>query len=180
MKSTTSHRFLAYIAFGVCTALAVFAATNAPQENKPTTIIFVRHAEKAAVTGDDPPLSEAGIKRAAALRHVLEKSGVSAIYATQYQRTKQTVEPLAQALKIPITQIDAKSTEILVAQIREKHRGATVVVAGHSNTVPAIIKALGAAEAPAIADDVFDNFFVLTIAEKSPARLLHLRYGAAD
>lgn len=168
------------LAFCACTLLAVFAAAATRESSDETTVILVRHAEKAAAPADDPPLSESGRKRAAALRHALEKAGVSEIYATQYQRTQQTVEPLAQALKIPVTQIDAASTEKLVAQIREKHRGKTVVVAGHSNTIPDIMKALGAAQSPAIAETDFDNFFVLSVAESNPTTLLHLRYGAPD
>ncbi len=162
------------------TAVAVYAATNAREESKPTTVILVRHAEKAAEGGDNPALSEQGRKRANALRHALEKARVSAIYATQYQRTQQTVQPLADALKIPVTQIDAADAKKLVAQIREKHRGETVVVAGHSNTVPGLIKALGASDAPAIADGDYDNLFVVTFAENTPAQLLHLRYGANE
>jgi broad specificity phosphatase PhoE len=168
------------LSFCACALLAVFVAAATREGSDETTVILVRHAEKAAAPADDPPLSESGRKRAAALRHALEKAGVSAIYATQYSRTQQTVEPLAQALKIPVTQIDAASTEKLVAQIREKHRGKTVVVAGHSNTLPGVIKALGAAESPAIAEADFDNLFVLSVTESGPAKLLHLRYGAPD
>lgn len=161
-------------------AVAALAAATAREEGKETTIFLVRHADKAATAGDDPPLSELGRKRANALRHALEKTGVSAIYATQFQRTQQTVEPLAQALKIPVTKIDAASSDKLVAQIREKHSGETILIAGHSNTVPAIIKSLGVAGAPAIADTEFDNLFVVTIGEKGRATLMHLRYGAID
>lgn len=150
------------------------------EDSAETTVILVRHAEKAVVPGDDPPLSEAGGKRAAALRHALEKSGVSAIYATQYRRTQQTVEPLAKALKITPKQLDAAKPEALVAQIRQKHRGGTVLVAGHSNTIPEIIDALGAPHAPDIEDRDYDDLFVVTIPKGGPVRLLHLQYGAAD
>lgn len=163
-----------------CSAFAVLAATNADDGNKSTTVILVRHAEKAAEGGDNPALSEQGRKRANALRHALEKAHVSAIYATQYQRTQQTVQPLADAVKTQVTQIDAADTKKLVAQIREKHRGETVVVAGHSNTVPAVMKAFGASDVPAIADGDYDNLFVLTFAEKAPVKVLHLRYGPPE
>lgn len=154
-------------------------ATTRDDRADTTTVILVRHAEKAAVPGDDPPLSESGRRRAAALKHVLEKSGLSAIFTTQYQRTQQTVEPLAKSSKIPVTQINAARMESLVAQI-QKHRGETVLVAGHSNTIPAVIKALGDERAPPIADSDFDDLFILTVIKGEPARLLHLQYGAGD
>lgn len=164
--------------FSGCTLLVVLAAAAAMREDDAeTTVILVRHAEKAMAPGDDPALSEAGRKRADALRRVLEKADVSAIYATQYQRTQQTVEPLAKALKIPVTKMEAAGTEKLVAQIRQKHGGETVLVAGHSNTVPEIMKALGVGQPPTIGDGDFDNLFVVTISKTGPSRLLHLQYG---
>lgn len=176
MTNLRKSRWLPVLCFSACALLAVFAAA-ATRETSETTVILVRHAEKATTGGDDPRLSEAGLKRAAALQHALEKAGVKAIYASQYLRTQQTVEPLAQTLKIPVNRIDAAKTESLVAQIRQKHRGETVLVAAHSNTVPEIMKALGATQPPAIAEDDFDNLFVLSVAESGPPRVLHLRYG---
>jgi 2,3-bisphosphoglycerate-dependent phosphoglycerate mutase len=163
-----------------CTLLAVLGANAVRGGASETTVIIVRHAEKAAFPGDDPPLSETGRTRAAALRHALEKAGVAAIYATQYQRTQQTVEPLAQALKIPVSTVDAAQTQTLIARIRQKHRGETVVVSGHANTIPDILKALGAAQPAEIGESDFDNLFVVTIGESGRARLLHLRYGGRE
>ncbi len=56
-------------------------------QERPTTVIVVRHAERAAVEGQDPPLSEAGEQRARALIEAVGDAGVRAIYATQFQRT---------------------------------------------------------------------------------------------
>ncbi|MBK8270366.1 MAG: histidine phosphatase family protein [Planctomycetes bacterium] len=125
-------------------------------------------------------MSEAGRKRAEALRHVLEKAGVTAIYATQYQRTQQTVGPLAKSLKIPVIKMDAAGTEKLVARIRQKHGGETVLVVGHSNTVPEIMRAFGVAQPPVLADGDFDDLFVVTVSKSGPSRLLHLKYGKDD
>ncbi len=180
MDQMTRRPRFRHLILSACTLVVVFGAAAALREDaRDTTVILVRHAEKAVVSGDDPPISEAGKKRAAALKHALEKAGVSAIFATQYQRTQQTVEPLAKAVKVAVTQIDAAKTESLVAQI-QKLRGGTVLVAGHSNTIPQIIKALGVNEAPAIADSDYDDLFVVAISKSQPARLLHLQYGATE
>src|SRR5262245_22257075 len=143
MIQTEQTRRMVNLTFCACTLLAAFTVAATRESSDETTLILVRHAEKAAEPGDNPPLSDAGQKRAAALRHALERAGVSEIYATQYRRTQQTVEPLSQALKIPVTTIDGAGTEKLMAQIREKHPAKTIVIAGHSNTIPGIIKALG-------------------------------------
>ena len=182
MALSRKHRRLRNLAIGAGTLLFIFATMAAMREDRAetTTVILVRHAEKAVVQGDDPPLSETGHKRAAALRHTLEKAGVSAIFVSQFQRTQQTVEPLAKALKIAPKQIEAVKIDALVSQIRQKHRGETILIAGHSNTIPAILKTLEVNEIPTIADSDYDDLFVVTIPKSGPPRLLHLQYGEAN
>ena len=86
-----------------------------------TTVIFVRHAEKAALPADDPGLSEAGKLRAAELARQLVDAdvvaGVDAIYSTSFRRTEETVLPVATALDLPITSYDASNTETIMDEI---------------------------------------------------------------
>jgi hypothetical protein len=56
------------------------------------------------------------------------------------------------------------------------NRGGTVLVVGHSNTVPAILRSLGATERIAITEDTYDDLFQLTLAPEGPT-LHHLHYG---
>mgnify|MGYP001822843450 FL=1 len=71
-----------------------------------TTIIFVRHAEKAATPPDDPGLSAAGQRRVAELTRQLRDAdvvaGIDAIYSTPFRRTQETAQPVADALDLPI------------------------------------------------------------------------------
>jgi broad specificity phosphatase PhoE len=143
-----------------------------------TVVLVVRHAEKAASPADDPPLSEAGFERAKALAHVLANAGVKAIFVTQYQRTQQTVAPIAEALNIAVTQVDAAAADLLAARIRAEHQGQVVLIAGHSNTVPQIIAALGGGSVGPIADADFDELFVVYVPESGAAKVLRLQYGA--
>ncbi len=75
-----------YAAIAVC--LAWFFESQAT-----TTLIFVRHAEKAALPADDPDLSDAGRRRAAELARQLVDAdvvpglGVDAVYSTSLRRT---------------------------------------------------------------------------------------------
>ncbi len=172
-------------AFLIAITTALFlsaAAIEAHQEDAKsnTTVIVVRHAEKAS-SDRDPVLSEAGRARAGDLAHVLGQTPVDAIFTTQYIRTRETARPLSERRKLEAIVIDATDTHIkeLAERIRTKHRNQTVVVVGHSNTVPAILAALGANNPPAIGDDEYDHLFVLNIREDNSAHLVSLRYGAS-
>ncbi|MGH9906332.1 MAG: SixA phosphatase family protein [Pyrinomonadaceae bacterium] len=145
-----------------------------------TTVILVRHAEKnIEPSNPNPNLSPAGHARAQELVRVLSGSGVTAIYATQYVRTQQTVQPLATAMGLPVTQIDSGNTNELVRQVTTLHRGGIVFLAGHNNSVPAIIGALGGGNYPIIPDSDYDNMFVVTIDRLGKAKTIPLKYGSA-
>lgn len=147
-----------------------------------TTVILVRHAEKAAVPGADPPLSPEGEARALALRDALRDAGVTAVLVTHYRRTGDTALPFARARgvtpqTVPVGE-DVKRHAREVAEAVERHAGETVLVVGHSNTLPPIIAALGGPRVPEIADDEYDNLYILQKPDDGPARLIRARFGA--
>lgn len=148
-----------------------------------TTVIFVRHAEKASLPADNPGLSEAGKQRAAELARQLVDAdvvaGVDAIYSTSYRRTEETVEPVATALDLPINAYDASNTETIIDEIVKKHKGEIILVVGHSNTVPALIGNMGASKkVPEIAEDEYDNIYIVSIPWFGKTKTIRLRYGA--
>jgi phosphohistidine phosphatase SixA len=107
---------------------------------------------------------------------------VSAIVTTQFARTRQTAQPTATALGISPTVIPATGPshiQDVVAEIR-RHPGATVLIVEHSNTVPAIVEALGAKRPDSICDSRYDDLFVVTIIGDGKARSVHARYGEAS
>ena len=164
---------------GLFTLVAVFApAIDATQDAGPTTVFLVRHAEKAAQPVDDPPLTAAGRERTEELVRTLAEAGVTAIYSSQYQRTRLTVEPLARALGLEVVELPGGDFERLARRIKSRDAGGVVVVAGHSNTVPEIIAALGAGHVTPIDDDEHDNLYVVTIETSGSARVSTLKYGA--
>ncbi len=145
-----------------------------------TTIIVVRHAEQIKdPLNSNPDLTQPGQARSQELARVLANSGINAIFATQDRRTQQTVQPLANALNVPITQVDAKDTQELIRQI-DKHRGETILVSADSNTIPGLIEALGSGRVPDTADNEHDNLYVLSIYRYGKAKVTRLRYGARD
>jgi len=135
-------------------------------------VVLVRHAEPVA-TGTDPDLSTAGKKRALTLARVLTDAGITSIFTSDLRRTKETAKPLATQLAIaPVVIADAPATA--AAQI--KTAAGRVLVIGHTNTVPDIIKALGGPPDVEIPHTDFDRLFVLTVPAGGAGSLLSLRY----
>jgi broad specificity phosphatase PhoE len=129
-------------------------------------VIAVRHAERAdggamaTSPQTDPPLSAAGEARARKLADALRDAGVTAVFATEYKRTQDTVKPLATAAGLTPQVVKAADTAALVAKLKSAHASDVVLVVGHSNTLPAIIKALGGPDIR-IADDQYDDIFIV-------------------
>ena len=160
------------------------AAAPAARAQATTTIILVRHAEKAAIPSDDPPLSPAGEARSLALLDALREAGVQAVVTTQLQRTRLTAAPLARELGltpevVPVSGSAATHARQVADYVLARHAGQTVLVVGHSNTIPEIVAALGAGLADPIDDDTYDDLYVVTRPADGAARRLHVRYGSA-
>jgi len=166
-------------------ALAAWTVAQPAQDESSTTIILVRHAEKKAQSGD-PALDSRGLARAEALARALADVAVTGLSATPYRRTQQTLEPLAEqfGLEIEIQPVDLADPEAYAREIAsnliERHRGGTVVVAGHSNTVPLLLGAFGIPGSHSIGDDEYDDLFLLQVGEGEKPVLLHLHYGAVS
>ena len=147
-----------------------------------TTVIFVRHAEKAVTPVDDPGLSPAGQRRVAELTRQLKDAdviqGIDAVYATPFRRTEETARPIAEALDLPLNSYDAADTEAIMEHIVKVHKGKIILVVGHSNTLPALIGNMGASKrVPPIADNEYDNIYIVSIPWFGKTKTIRLRYG---
>ncbi|MBS1792060.1 MAG: histidine phosphatase family protein [Acidobacteria bacterium] len=161
-------------------------ALSLPQTDfKVTTVYLVRHAEKAAAPAADPPLTEAGTKRAEELARTLSKAGIKTICTSQFLRTKQTAEPLAKLLGITNTVIPVKMDTMNSRALSPQYlkdisdlvasSAGDVLIVGHSNTVPELIKVLGGDIVPTIDDATYDDLFVVTVYAKGKAKVAHLK-----
>ena len=165
------HRLLA-ASFLVLSCAAAAAAQPA--------VFLVRHAERAdagtpaaKVPGADPDLSAAGRNRAESLAATLKDANVTAIFVTEYKRTQQTAAPFAKQAGITATSITSKDVPGLAEKI--KASSGNVLVVGHSNSLPEVMKALGVADVPAIGEDDFDNLFVVIRGARPTVVRLHYR-----
>jgi phosphohistidine phosphatase SixA len=155
--------------------IAALAAGFACAQNT-TTVILVRHAERAsaAMSDTDLGLSPAGVKRARQLERVLSDAHIQAIYTSTLPRTIQTAQPLAKHLGI--TPAEITDVAALVGEIRS-HPGRTSLVVHHSNTLPKIMEGLGIRSVPAIGETQYDWLFIVTIRDPRDVTLLSLHYG---
>lgn len=163
----------------VVLALGAGSCARAPQA--PTTVLVVRHAEKAT-DADDSPLTEAGARAAQALARVAEGAGVAAVYSSQFRRNLDTARPLSERAGVAVTQapVDLQNPgdygQRLARDILQKHAGQTVVVVGHANTVGATVDAL-AGRANQVGDVQYGDLFVVIVTPEGPARVLKAQFG---
>ena len=142
-----------------------------------TTIILIRHGERNAPTptNPDPHLNAAGKARAKELIHIFGQSGIKAIYRSHFARSKETAQPLANHLGLSAIEMDEALQ--IKNDILANHTGQTVLVIGHSDTVPDIINRLGGANLPIINDSEFDNLFVVKVFGPGRTSMTRLKYG---
>ena len=169
-----------------CARAATIDSSGAAPAAPAQTAFLARHAEKADDSAD-PPLSEAGRARAAALRERLRAAGVATVIVSDRRRTAETAGPLAQAAGVaPIVVSTAGGTAAHVSAVAEAVRRAwsdgrgPVLVVGHSNTIPLIARALGATDAPDICDSEYAHLYVVTLPDGGRASFRREPYGASD
>jgi broad specificity phosphatase PhoE len=124
-------------------------------------IYLVRHAEKQSDGTSDPALTETGKRRAMALAEQLANNNISAVYSSNYQRTKQTAAPLAQQLNLEVTLYDPRKLKELAATIKATQ--GNVLIVGHSNTTPALAFYLGGHAFGDIDESEYDRLYHLQI-----------------
>ena len=159
----------------VATAPTPAAAAPKPDPGWTATIVLVRHAEKDTAKVRDVTLSAAGQQRAATLAGVLREAGVWRCFATPTQRATQTATPTAQAIGDSVRIV--AGTPEQVKRLQSEAWGHTVLVVGHSNTVPEMVALLTGTKPRAIADDEFDLMYIVTLHKKGAANVVLLHYG---
>lgn len=156
-RLTIRHMLVLLILLGVAASAAA----------APEVVFLVRHAERAdgghpagmSNAPADPDLSTAGKVRAERLAAILKDADIKRIFVTEFKRTQQTAAALATAGDIEPTIVPSKDVAELVRRLNATE--GRVLVIGHSNSLPDILKALGVKENIAIGDDDYDNLFIV-------------------
>ena len=177
--------FVLRCVFVVCLVVVAIPSPASAQE----AIFVVRHAERVDGSSD-AALSVEGEARAEILARHLRDVGIDAIYSTTYQRTLGTAAPLAEVLGLEIqtgpthdisTMMNSdpavsRYVESLAAKLDVQHGTDHVLVVGHSNTVPALLAALGHPESVSIGSDEYDNLFIVVPRGQAPPTVIRIRF----
>lgn len=152
--------------------LPLLTLTNLSAQEKGSTIVYlVRHAEKDLSNpgNKNPSLTDQGNIRAQHLAEKLKNEKIAAIYSTKFDRTMNTVKPLADQKKLSVKTYYGVDYEALKKMV-EAEKGKTIVICGHSDNLLPIIKAMGATPPlETIADTDYDNLFKVAIAPDGKA-----------
>ena len=144
------------------------------------SIVLVRHAEKEFKESPDPELSPKGRVRAVRLGFLLARSNATRLVSTEFKRTHQTLEPLAERLGKPIEVRAAAKTDDLIRELRDAPPGSTTVVATHANVLPMMVRELGGVTLSGLAkdgtldDDDYSRVVVLSIGCNTRASIVEL------
>lgn len=169
---------------GVFQLLMIIATCLPRASAAQQTVIIVRHGEKIekleSVDIDkdakDPPLSVVGMARAEKLAQMLSATKINAIYVTQYRRTAMHATPLAKRQDITPMVVPAADTAGLIKRLASHGADETVLVVGHSNTVPLVLKGLGAVEEVKLTEDEYDNLFMVVPKPGAAPTVTRLKY----
>lgn len=158
-------------------ALALLAPCSRLAAQDPALTVFVvRHAEKGPET-PDPSLTDAGRRRADALARTLTDAHVTALFASEFKRTQETLAPLGKAAGVTVTVVNAGKMDDLIAKLRALPPGSRAVVATHSNLAHLIVERLTGQKIPPLTDLDYDRLMVATVQGDGKGQAVVLRYG---
>jgi 2,3-bisphosphoglycerate-dependent phosphoglycerate mutase len=170
-----------------CLLLLLAAVFTGCAISKPVVIFMVRHADRPKTGANTDTLTEAGHKRAGDLKHALALANIDTIYVTEFRRTHLTADSLRRT-GIPQAQYASSDSAALVTRLMG-YKDRRFLIAGHSNTVPKLIKACGCTPpSNLIPDNEFDNLFQLIIQKERSGnsgsvrqcRLVWMKYGVRN
>jgi len=162
----------------LCFISAQACSQSQPAEKEFTTFILVRHAEKVSDGTKDPDLTMDGKTRANELVKVLNETKIDAVYSTAFKRTMYTAAPIAEANALTPVVYEAFK-EPVMDSLLVKHKGETIVIVGHSNSIPWTANyLLGKKQFSDFEDSDYNNLLIVSVLVKGTANVTWLTYGS--
>jgi broad specificity phosphatase PhoE len=144
-----------------------------------TTVVLLRHAERQSLLEADSPLSDAGRRRAQFLVAQLEPFRPAALYASDLQRTQQTLAPTAARLGQQLRVRPKDASGALAGELLREHRGETVLVCWHHDLMKPLVQALGVrSPVPYWSIETYDWLWIVRIPAHGDATLEERRQSA--
>ena len=153
--------------------LPLFSLSQQKSELNGCSIIFVRHAEKESQS-KDPQLSIEGLDRAGKLATLLSNQKINAVFSTNFKRTIETVTPTANSQYLEIEFYDPLDKAKIESWVLQ-NPGKTLLVVGHSNTIPALVNHFAQLELPDLEENEYDKIFIVSILD-GRSKLLTFTY----
>jgi broad specificity phosphatase PhoE len=174
MKRITTIGILIFIYLGLFVPEYIFSG----EQNAITTLFLVRHAEKVSDGSADPALTADGATRADELAYMLKHVKLDAIYSTPFERTKLTVLHTAKEKGLEVKLYKTNDKDFL-KKVLQAFPGGTVLIAGHSNTIPGMANELaGQSDFSDLDDATYDNLFIACVPNEGKPVILRMRFGA--
>ncbi len=154
-----------------------------PAVAEPVTVYVVRHAEKEvaaegpdAVAAKDPALSREGQVRALGLAEAVPVRDIKAIYVTKTKRSEDTAAAVAAVSGVEPTHYPPTNYAAIVERLR-RDPGSSVLLVGHSNTIPPLLEALGVKEKVTLSESQYGDLWVVVANSDGTAIMEHRRFG---
>ena len=139
-----------------------------------TVFFLVRHAEKVD-DSRDPELTAEGRARAEGLAGVLASVSIDRVFTTDFIRTRDTAAPVARAAGVEAVLYDPSALADFASELlRGEGR---VLIVGHSNTTPDLVRQLGGDPGTPIADDEYDRLYVVRVGGDGAVSTLLIHFG---
>ncbi len=157
--------------------ILIMVVSTLSYSQEATTFILIRHAEKVADGSKNPVLTSEGEARAEHLLEMFIKADLTAIYSTDFNRTRMTVEPLAKMKGVEVQNYDWKNQEELLKKLLEENEGGAIIIVGHSNTTPYLANLLvGKKVLNPFQDDDYGNLLIITTTKVGNGKMMQIRY----
>lgn len=145
----------------VCLVVSIaFASSLSLAAEETRSIYLLRHAEKQKSSENDPSLTKRGIQRAEKIAEYLSTKNIERLFSTNYRRTLETLTPLAKRLNLKLENYDPSQLELFAQKLR--NTSSNLVIVGHSNTTPLLVKLLGGKDLGNISEEEYDRLYHLT------------------
>jgi len=153
----------------------LFAVLPLTAQSAPITVFVVRHAEKGP-EDPDPSLTAVGRQRAVELDRILGQAGITALFTTEYKRTRETLAPLAARTGLTPVVIAAGRMDSLVTALNALPPGSRAVVSSHSNLIHLIVERLAGIKLTPLTDDQYDHLTIVTVHRPAKGEAVVIRY----
>jgi broad specificity phosphatase PhoE len=142
--------------------------------NAQETVFVIRHAEDELTGKIDRGLRPEGLERAADWATILRPSGLDLVVTTEIQRSRDTGAIIAEALEVPRVEFSRGASSSIAEFLRESYPEDVVLVVGHSETIPKLLRSFGYADTFPISRSAYGWLFIVTPLESGPPAVARL------